>query len=735
MKQWFTNAELAAMELPGFPATEPGVSAWFKKRDIDNRFPNKVRRRKGRGGGVERHISLLPSSLQSLISIRQIKETPEKAVPAPFAGSSDIPEPACNEHGERRRAAVLLVLNFWDIYRSKSSLPQEVARSTFVALYRNRKLEGLPEWVPEALKSRSGNDLKLSAGTLRNWERKRDSQKFSQLGGAYGNRRGSGVLQTANGGKVADLIAALIARQPHLSADHLRDLVRAEFGDELDRNGKPVPVPPIRTFQRFIASWKEEHAESLMKLTDPDAFRNRKRMTGTNMNHWVERPNQLWEIDASPADVLCTDGRYSIYVIVDIHTRRICASVTRTPRTQAALLLVRKAITAWGVPEIIRTDNGADFISYEFRQALTALAIHQDITAPFSPEQKGTVERHIGTVQRGFMSLLPGFVGHNVADRKQIEARKSFAQRLGESDKNAFCVELTHEDLQRDLDRWIASKYEHKAHGGLKGRTPFETAAAWSAPLRRVEDERLLDILLAPVAGKDGFRTVTRQGIALDRARFLHSAMVPGERVFCRHDPEDMGRIYVFSEDRSTFLYVAECPDRLNTNPGDAVRELRAEQKRRTDEDVAPLKRKISRMKPRDMIDKVLAVSERDSAVVTAFPQRSEPHITPEMEAAADVVAVGRDGYVPEATPMTPDERRLHETTIADLNQRRREKIEAEMPADLARFRLALDIEAMIERGEEPSDYEKDWLSKYSETPEYRSYMGMYQDFGDQLFG
>ena len=44
----------------------------------------------------------------------------------------------------------------------------------------------------------------------------------------------------------------------------------------------------------------------------------------------------------------------------------------------------------------------------------------QDITAPFSPEQKGLVERNIGTLQRGLMTLLPGFIGHSVKDRKQI---------------------------------------------------------------------------------------------------------------------------------------------------------------------------------------------------------------------------------------------------------------------------------------------------------------------------
>lgn len=158
--------------------------------------------------------------------------------------------------------------------------------------------------------------------------------------------------------------------------------------------GEIVPLPPVRSFQRFIARWKKDHKEALSKLTDPDGFRNKMRFSGTNMNHWVKRPNQLWEIDASPADVLLMDGRYSIYAVVDIYTRRMLVTVTKTPKTLAVLALMRRAIMIWGVPEILRTDNGSDFISHEFKRSLSALAIHQDITDPFSPEQKGTVERH-----------------------------------------------------------------------------------------------------------------------------------------------------------------------------------------------------------------------------------------------------------------------------------------------------------------------------------------------------
>ncbi|WP_425646786.1 hypothetical protein [Agrobacterium leguminum] len=52
-----------------------------------------------------------------------------------------------------------------------------------------------------------------------------------------------------------------------------------------------------------------------------------------------------------------------------------------------------------------------------------------------SPEQKGHVERIIKTFQHEVGPQLSGYIGHSVADRKAIEGRKSFAQRLGADDR------------------------------------------------------------------------------------------------------------------------------------------------------------------------------------------------------------------------------------------------------------------------------------------------------------
>ena len=662
MKKWLSASEIAGLRLPGMPNTTRGVNKWISKRAID---PENVRRRSGLGGGQEYHYTILPKTARDTHVIRQFQRSDAPPIEEIFADAHTIPEPPSSQAGELRRDAILVILNFWNIFRSRSTSPIENARFEFVTMYRNGKIEGIPDWVKRAMRTRDGREKAFCGNTLRNWEAKRNHGDFNGLAGDHGNRKGTAVLDLAEDGRVATFVAARIVRHPQWTADQHREQVRGAFGDMLDVNGRARPVPPVRTFQRWVSKWCDEHHEALTRMTDPDAFKSKMKFSGSNMNHWVKRPNQLWEIDASPADVLLTDGRYSIYAVVDIYTRRMMVTVTKTPKTDAVLALLRVAMQAWGVPEILRTDNGSDFVSHRFTNAVAHLGIHQDITDPFSPEQKGTVERHIGTLQRGLMPLLPGFVGHNVTDRKKIEARRSFAQRLGENDKDVFCVDLTHEELQDKVNKWVELKYSHAPHGGLSGKSPFEMIAAWSGPIRRIENERALDILLAPLAGKDGIRTVTKHGIRYDKAHFIHGDLVPGSHVFVRVDPEDMGRIYVYSPDGREFICVAECPERVGVNPGDAIRAAREIQNQRIAAEVDPLNREIRAIKPRDAIDAAIRVAARDAGTLTTFPKQSEVYTSPELEAAADAVAADEPQPLPE---IDAAEQEAADAMFAELN-------------------------------------------------------------------
>lgn len=728
MQEWFTNAELAALNLAGFPNSRKGVEKWFKARGYDDLFPAKVRVRKGSGGGTERHITLLPKALQGHLALRHLKTA--EAPPMQMSPVVEIPEPAASQSVELRMDAILLVLNFWDIFRAKFPGGLESARYHFCTIYSNGMLEGVPTWVRTALTTNAGKERGVCPTTLKRWETLRAAGQFTALGGSYGNRKDTGVLDTAEDGKVAEFLAALIVKHPQFSAEMFHKQLVDRFGETLDamsgKTGeiKAAPMPSVRTIRRWVAEWRAEHEDVLTKMTDPDGFKNSKRVVGRNMNSWVCRPNQLWETDASPVDALAVDGRYALYAVVDIYTRRMKVLVTKTPRTAATLALLRRCILDWGVPEILRTDNGSDFTSHAFRRAITALGIHHDICDPFSPEQKGTVERHIGTLQRGVIAMLPGFIGHSVADRKKIEARKTFAQRLGVSDEKAFCVDLTHEQIQEKIDAWVDLAYSHRIHGGLDNKTPFQMISEWTGPIRRIENERALDLMLAPIAGKDGLRRVTREGIGIGKDRFLSPGLAAsiGEDVLCRHDPEDMGRLYVYTADGREFICVATCARLLGENPAEAVRALRDAQDARMANEVAPLKREIRNMKPCDAIDAALRVAAANASNVAPFPKRTETYTTPALDAAADALA-------PPAPPVPMDAAvsRHHDALVAELAS---PKVAVLPESPKQKFSRMWKAQERMEAGEALPPDEARELLLYVTTSEYRVHKDMFEDFG-----
>lgn len=467
-----------------------------------------------------------------------------------------------------QRDARLAILAALDRFTSEAGLTRARADTLFCDAYEAGSIEVAP-WVRTAVRN-------VTPRTLFRWRAALKSGATHRLAVDKGAaRRGKGILDIANDGAVRDTLLAAMAKQPHLSADTLRDLIADRFGVELVLpTGEVVELPILRTFQTALKGWRERYAAELLAITHPDAFKSRRRVSG-RLAHLVSRINELWQIDASPADVLTTDGRYSVYVAIDVFSRRILILVSKTPRAAAVGQLLRRAILEWGVPERIKTDNGSDFVAKYSQRVTAAIGIEIDPADPFSPEQKGVVERAIGTMQRDLMATLPGFIGHSVADRKAIEGRKAFAQRLGRSEDAAFSVDLSPADLQHYCDRWAAAVYATKPHSGLAGRTPLDVAASASGAIRTV-DVRALDLLLAPVAGRDGIRTVGKEGVQVDRTIYIPSGVLPGTEVLVRQDPADLGRVMLFTPDGETYLGEAIAPELAGTDPAEAVARAQA---------------------------------------------------------------------------------------------------------------------------------------------------------------
>lgn len=729
LKEWLTAREIAAEELPGLPTTESGIIRHAKNGKW-TAYPSLCRNRPGLGGGYEYHYTLLPTLAQ--VTYVQRHMVVGGSDPAPEAEAVSVDGASLTDRARIERDARLAVVAAFEVF-SKGLRNTSVQACMFHFVDRwNMGFIQADAWVKEALPQ-------ISERSVFRWRSAKLKGKKDALAvDRSAARKGKGLLETAVNGEVKAFILAWVVKAPHLTADTIRGYCKDHFGAEIaDRNGELKPMPPERTFQHFIANLRDEEKVIITKMTDPDTFKSKMKLSGTGMLRHIKSPNQMWMIDASPVDALCTDGRHSLYACIDVATRRVVITLSKTPRASAVGLMMRKAILMWGAAKIVKTDNGSDFVAVSIQRLFADLQIEPDVCDAYSPEQKAHVERVIGTFQRQVGPQLPGYIGHSVADRKAIEGRKSFAQRLGADEKDLFEVSLTAAELQQKIDDWLEYVYHEDEHDGLKGQTPNAVAAASTVKIERV-DERALDALLMPVAGKNGHRTMTKQGIKNDGFYYLVGTILPGTDLFCRMDPIDMGRMYVFDGNDGRFLDVAICAELAGVNPQEYVRaqkqiaaELLREKEREIKADLRELKKGPSG------IDRTIRLAkkekaERDaaSANVIPLPKREERHTTPALDAALDAVTAPVPGSV--IKPLDQRTAELHAAIVREA-ENKGNVVHLDPDAGLSEaarsFKRAIALEGAIATGAKLPDGDAIWLVRYQSSTEYQVRKEMLEDF------
>ncbi len=490
---------------------------------------------------------------------------------------------------------------------------------------------GVPRCKADAVAAKEAG---IARGVLGRWRRKVRGLPRGARAAALLDARRPGRPSLVDAEMRETLEALLFGLGGHLTAVHAHRTLLARHGR----------APKVQTVRAWLRRWRRENARDLLAVTNPDLDRSRHRPAGGDAAASVLRLNHLWELDSTPADVICADGkRYAIVAAIDVWSRQARVLVVPTSRATAIAALLRRCILEWGVPEAVRTDEGKDYTSRHVLGVLTDLEIEHRRSPPYTPEAKPFVERFLGTLTRDLFATLPGFTGHDVAQAQALRARKSFFDRRragrarnreSEDDAATFGAELTAEELQERCDAWCDAVYGRRPHGGLGGVSPFARRASWAHPVRRVHDERALDALLAEPAG-GGWRTVRKAGIRLDNADYIAGELGPlvGERVRIRSDAADPDRIFVYRED-GTFVCVAEDPGR--TGADRAAIAARMTESYRASRTAARKRARdlVKRQKPGDTMDQVLARAGIEAGRVVALPNQGKAHRTPALTQA-----------------------------------------------------------------------------------------------------
>lgn len=747
-KEWFSAGELAG--LPGLTRSITRINQKAEKENWQSRP------RQGRGGGREYHISSLPVETRTAIAVQATNETiaaeqaqqekkkleaetkayaeklnaeaREKLAAIHRAKEESLKQfHKLPEWRQKRAEAKLEILKACALFIKNGGLTKMAGIEAFVTELHLGKVT-LPEWVGTTFKLTS-----LHQSTIRLWIRLEENQGMLGLVDHYGSRRGTGKIDSDP--NVQGIIIGLLEKTPHIRPPRIQEYIAA-----MRLSGREeLPEIGVKTVERWLKRWIADHQAEYLQMTNPDRFKNECMVAAGDADEKITELNQLWEMDSTPADLIFPDGRYCMIACIDVYSRRMMFVVSKTSRATAIAVLLRKCLMAWGVPKVLKTDNGSDYRSKMIKRVVRDLAIHQDFCPPFSPERKPFVERGIGTFSHDLIELKPNYIGHNVAERAAIEARRSFAQRLMKHGE-VIQISTTAEEFQLFADEWAEFRYARRIHSSLNGRTPFQMAAEWTGELRRIADERALDLLISEEPKGGGKRMVRKDGLQIENMQFLDPqgilGMYVGQEVFVMRHALDMGRVLVYKplpEGGMEFLCEAHNEQLMGVNKLAYAMAMKSVQKRFLGDRREERKEMKKHLKHVDIGQAILDHNKAQAAQVIAFPRPAETHETPALTTFSDAAKA-----VEAAKPMTP-ERIEAESAAAPVNPETQKKVADIIQLETRRKEVDEDtlkenrfqrwLEMRRTKFEGLSEEDQRWRKSYEATSEFKGRFMVWDSF------
>ncbi|MCJ2142863.1 DDE-type integrase/transposase/recombinase [Methylobacterium sp. E-066] len=216
-----------------------------------------------------------------------------------------------------------------------------------------------------------------------------------------------------------------------------------------------------------------------------------------------------------------------------------------------------RVLTSWpvfGVPEVVKLDNGREFHSRSMKAAAGQLRFELRYMPRGKPHLKGKVERVLGTIARDFCAYLPGRTFRDVRERGDYDSVGQAA--------------LTLIQLIEFFTIWVVDIYHNRAHGGLLGRTPlqrWEDLAGYGTRLPPSADD------LTPLIALVVPRTIQRHGITflgltyqsddlkgIRRGKGFHF----GDEFLIKVDASDLSSLLVLVDEEARWITVP-CEDGL----------------------------------------------------------------------------------------------------------------------------------------------------------------------------
>ncbi len=339
MKEFFSLAEILEAKAPGLPATRSGISRYVERQGWRSvgLAAGKARKRSGRAGEWEYHISLLPEAAQARMLVIHGLPVDEKK-----SGTDTASEA------------------LWRRFERLSNKQKRTAQQRLEAVIavRDRRSGGLGETAAVAL---AANDHGVSGATLFNW------------------------LRPVSGKSRADWLAALAAGYrstarradcpPEAWAALRSDYLRPErpgfsacyrrVAEAAKRHGWGT-LPSERALRRRLEAEvpraviiMARDGKDMAKALYPPQRRDRSGLHAM----------QAFNMDGHEFDVWVTDGkgkpfRPILVAVQDLYSGKLLAwRLARTENRDVVRLVIGNMVERYGVPEKVVLDNGRAFAS------------------------------------------------------------------------------------------------------------------------------------------------------------------------------------------------------------------------------------------------------------------------------------------------------------------------------------------------------------------------------------
>jgi putative transposase len=234
----------------------------------------------------------------------------------------------------------------------------------------------------------------------------------------------------------------------------------------------------------------------------------------------ADAPNQVWIGDVLhgpfvPHPRAAGSRRAHLFLLQDDHSRLVLhGQWVDQENTRAGQQVLRAAILAYGLPEVLYHDNGSSYANAALERTCAVLGVRLVHSRPGQPAGRGKVERLFRYVRDAFLS------------EAVLRTISSF------------------QELNDRFTAWVAQECNTRVHAET-GQPPVERFATLTNP-RRADSELLYEAFRWSLV-----RTVSRTAqVSLAGLKFQVEGALCGQRVELHFDPDDLSRIDVWFQGR-----------------------------------------------------------------------------------------------------------------------------------------------------------------------------------------